>query len=110
MLKTLSLPVMAAVAVMISGCGLIYKPTGWVLTSYAQDNAVPYALASGDLDLTACGSGKGLNQLLGSFGPVIGRPSKLMVAVGLLAGAYTSPASIELAGPGPGKPLVVCFV
>ena len=95
MLKTLSLPVMAVVAVMLSGCGLIYKPTGWVLTSYAQDQAVPYALASGDPDLTACGSGKGLNQLIGSFGPVIGRPSKVMVAVGLLAGACSEAKAHE---------------
>ena len=49
----------------LSGCGLIYKPVGHTLNHYSLDEIVPYALGSGDLDLAACGTGMGLNQLGG---------------------------------------------
>lgn len=86
MLKRLSLPILAALLVGLSGCGLIYKPTGHVLAHYAQDEVVPYALGSGDLDLSACGTGMGQHQLLASFERVIGRPSKVLLTTNLLAG------------------------
>ena len=47
-------------ALLLSGCGLIYKPTGHVLNHYTLDEAVPYSLASGDLDKTTCGTGLAL--------------------------------------------------
>ncbi|MES1940786.1 hypothetical protein T5B8_11107 [Salinisphaera sp. T5B8] len=86
MLKRLSLPLMAGLVVALSGCGLIYKPTGHVLAHYSQDEVVPYVIGSGDLDLSACGTGMGQHQLLASFGRVIGRPSNVLLNTSLLAG------------------------
>ncbi|MES1924678.1 hypothetical protein [Salinisphaera sp. T31B1] len=86
MLKTLSLPVMAGLAVCLSGCGLIYKPTGHVLAHYSQDEVVPYVMGSGDMDMSACGTGMGQNQLLSSFSRVIDRPSNVLLTTNLLAG------------------------
>lgn len=86
MMKKLSLPILAALVLGLSGCGLIYKPTGHVLAHYAQDEVVPYATGSGDLDLSACGTGLGQHQLLASFSRVIGRPSKVLLTTNLLAG------------------------
>lgn len=86
MLKRLSLPLVAGLALSLSGCGLIYKPTGHVLAHYSQDEVVPYALSSGDLNLTSCGTGMGQHQLLASFSRVIGRPSKVLINTNLLAG------------------------
>jgi hypothetical protein len=86
MLKRLSLPILAGLVVGLSGCGLIYKPTGHVLSHYSQDEVVPYVLGSGDLDLSACGTGMGQHQLLASFSRVIGRPSKVLLNTSLLAG------------------------
>lgn len=86
MLKTLSLPLMAGLAVCLTGCGLIYKPTGKVLAHYSQDNVVPYVLGSGDLDLSACGTGMGQHQLLASFSRVIDKPSEVLLNTNLLAG------------------------
>ena len=86
MLKTLSLPLMAGAAVLLSGCGLVYKPTGHVLAAYSQDEVVPHVMASGDLDLSACGTGMGQNQLLSSFSRVIDRPSRVLLTTSLLAG------------------------
>lgn len=86
MLKTLSLPIMAGTALLLSGCGLIYKPTGHVLASYSQDEVVPYVMGSGDIDLSTCGTGMGQNQLLSSFSRVINRPSNILLTTNLLAG------------------------
>ena len=86
MLKRLSLPLVAGLVVGLSGCGLIYKPTGHVLAHYSQDEVVPYVIASGDLDLASCGTGMGQHQLLGSFSRVIGRPSNVLLNTSLLAG------------------------
>lgn len=86
MLKTLSLPVLAAVALGLSGCGALYKPTGKVLAHYSQDEVVPYVLSSGDLDMSACGIGMGQNQFLASFGRVVARPGKVLITTNTLAG------------------------
>ncbi len=85
MLKILSLPLMATAFLFMSGCALIYKPTGHVLTSLAQDKVVPYVLASGDLRLTTCGTGLSQNQLIGAFTLVNGRPAKTMIDLNTLA-------------------------
>lgn len=86
MLKPLSLPALAAVALGLSGCGALYKPTGKVLTEYAQDEVVPYALASRDLDMAGCGTGLAQHQLLASFGRVIDHPGKVLITTNTLAG------------------------
>ena len=85
MSKILLLPLLAASLLFTSGCALIYKPTGHVLTSLAQDKIVPYTLAGGDLRIAACGTGMGQYHLLGSFTNVTGRPAKTMVDLGTLA-------------------------
>ena len=69
----------------LAGCGLIYKPVGHTLNHYSLDEIVPYALGSGDLDLAACGTGMGLNQLGGSFSRVIKRPARLMIVTNTTA-------------------------
>lgn len=76
-IKTLA--VSAAAGLLMTGCGLIYKPVGHTLNHYSLDEIVPYALGSGDLDKSACGTGMGLNQLAGSFSRVINRPARLLV-------------------------------
>lgn len=96
MSKKLILALLAATVLVTSGCATIYKPTGWVLTSYAQDKVVPYALGSGDLRKTACGTGMGLGQLLGSFTSVTGRPAKSMISVGTLTGLCSANKAQEM--------------
>lgn len=84
--KTLrQLMVGAAAATLLSGCGLIYKPVGHTLNHYSLDEAVPYALASGDLDKSTCGTGLALTQLMGSFSRVINRPSRTLLSTNTLA-------------------------
>lgn len=86
MFKRFSLPLLAGLVMTLSGCGLIYKPTGHVLAHYSQDEVVPYALGSNDLNLTSCGTGMGQHQLLAAFSRVIDRPSKVLLNTNLLAG------------------------
>ncbi|MES1924994.1 hypothetical protein [Salinisphaera sp. T31B1] len=74
-----------ASALLLSGCGLIYKPTGHVLNHYTLDEAVPYSLASGDLNKTTCGTGLALSQLMGSFSRVINRPARTLLSTNTLA-------------------------
>jgi hypothetical protein len=56
-----------------------------VLNHYTLDEAVPYALASGDLNKTVCGTGLGLSQLMGSFSRVINRPARTLMSTNTLA-------------------------
>lgn len=84
-MKNVLLLTVFATSLILSGCGLIYKPTGAILKHYSQDEVLPYALSSGDLNKTACGTGRGLGQLMGSFGRVIKRPSKTLLSVNTLA-------------------------
>lgn len=78
-------------SMLLGGCAGIYRPTGVVLTHYAQDEVVPYALTTTDTNLTTCGTGLGLQQLLASFGRVIDRPHRDVMAAELLS-AYCSEA------------------
>ncbi len=82
-LRPISIATLAAV--LMTGCGLIYKPVGHTLNHYSQDEVLPYALASGDLNQTACGTGRGLSQLMGSFSRVITRPSKILLSTNTLS-------------------------
>lgn len=76
---------------LLGGCAAIYRPTGVVLTHYAQDEVVPYTLTTSDTTLTACGTGRGMQQLIASFGRVIKRPHKDVMNTELLS-AYCSEA------------------
>lgn len=81
-------------ALLLSGCGLIYKPVGHTLNHYSLDEVIPYTLASGDLNKSSCGTGMGLAQLSGSFSRVINRPSRLLVLVNTTA-AFCSEAKAQ---------------
>lgn len=80
----------------LGGCALIYRPVGVVLTHYAQDEVVPYALSTSDISMAACGSGQGLQQLLASFQRLITRPHLDLMDTGMLA-AYCSEAKADSA-------------
>src|SRR5699024_8894968 len=84
-MKNLILLALFAASLILSGCGLIYKPTGAILKHYSQDEVLPYSLGSGDLNKTACGTGRALGELMGSFGRVIARPAQTMISVNTLA-------------------------
>lgn len=73
------------ITVALTGCGLIYKPVGHTLNHYTLDEAVPYALASGDINKTTCGTGLALSQLMGSFSRVINRPARTLLSTNTLA-------------------------
>lgn len=89
-----SAAVAAAGAVLLSGCGLIYKPVGHTLNHYSLDEVIPYTLGSGDLNKSSCGTGMGLAQLTGSFSRVINRPARLLVLVNTTA-AFCSEAEAQ---------------
>lgn len=80
-------------ALSVTGCGLVYKSTGAVLTSYAQDVNMPYVLASRDLRLAACGTGPGLNQFIGSFQRVGAPPAAILISLDTLAGLCAAQAA-----------------
>lgn len=70
----------------LSGCSLIYPPVGMTLAHYANDHVVPEVLGSDDMDMSVCGTGAGLHQLLESFEKVVKRPSAVLMDTELLAG------------------------
>ncbi|KEZ75910.1 hypothetical protein [Salinisphaera hydrothermalis] len=95
MAKILRLPLILIVTSALGACGLIYKPTGAVLNHLAQDEVVPHVYASDDLDMSACGTGLGQTQLLGSFGRVMDAPSRVLLNTHTLAGLCSEAAAQE---------------
>lgn len=89
--RVLSRALLLAPLLVLGGCATVYRPTGFILNHYAQDEVVPYALAASDMPMTTCGSGLALDQLLGSFGRIMTRPHLNMMGVGMLA-AFCSEA------------------
>lgn len=77
---------LASSMLLLSGCATVYKPLGWVISSYAQDEVVPYALAHPDAHVSVCGTGEGLTQFLGSFGRVVKDPNFALFYTELLTG------------------------
>lgn len=77
---------MAALMVLLSGCAPLYWTTGALLTSYTNDEAVPYVLASDDINLAACGTGLGFKQFIGSFSRVGDHPGKILIQLNTLTG------------------------
>lgn len=69
----------------LSGCSALYPPVGMTLTSYASDHVVPEVLQSSDVDMSACGSGTSLNQLMESFQKVVNRPHVILMQTELLS-------------------------
>lgn len=92
---TASLPKIPKVALLalatfgFAGCGtvnhVIYKTTGGVVKSYANDHAMPYLLESKDLAM-ACAMAEATAPLMMSFGRVTSEPDQLGVMLNLSAG------------------------
>lgn len=73
----------------LGGCAgiknIMYKTTGDVMTSYAQDHQVPYVMATDDLGMN-CGMAEALTPMLMSFSRVMDAPHGLAVMVYASAG------------------------
>ncbi len=70
---------------LLSSCSLVYKSTGDVLVGFAEDEAIPYALASNDVDL-GCAISKAFVPFVLSFSRVTAPPNKLANMMYLFAG------------------------
>ncbi len=71
--------------VLLNACTLVYKSTGDVMTSYAEDHGVAYMLASDDVALS-CSMAESFTPFLLSFSEVTTPPDKLAVLFYLMAG------------------------
>lgn len=94
-LQSLRLSLIIMVAFGLGACSLVYKPTGTVLKHLSQDEIVPHVYASNDLDLSACGTGMGQTQLLGSFGRVMHAPTRVLMSTHTLAGLCSEASAQE---------------
>lgn len=80
-----------AVAILfgLGGCSAInnmmYKTTGDVMVGFAKTHAVPYVLASDDLEMS-CAMSEAMTPLLMAFGRVTAEPDQLAVMMDMSAG------------------------
>lgn len=81
--KPLALVLLSTLA---TGCGIVYTPTGKVISHYASDHVVPYVKATDDPDLATCGTGLGQNHFVASFSRVMDDPAYVMFYNNLLSG------------------------
>jgi hypothetical protein len=80
------IPLILLLPLILSTCSLIHKNTGNVLISFAEDETVPYVLASNDLDL-GCAMSKAFTPFILSFSRVTKPPNELAIMLYLLAGS-----------------------
>ncbi len=73
-------------ALPMSGCGVLYKATSDTLIGYTEDEAVPYMLATGDIDL-GCSMAQSFTPLFLSFSRVTDAPDQLAILLHLIAGS-----------------------
>lgn len=69
----------------LTGCSMLYKGTGEVLIAYAEDQAVPYIMATDDVAL-GCSMTEAFTPFLLSFSRVTVTPDRLAILFYLLAG------------------------
>jgi len=70
----------------LSTCSLVHKNTGDVLIGFAEDETIPYVLASNDLDL-GCAMSKAFTPFILSFSRVTAPPNQLAIMLYLLTGS-----------------------
>jgi len=72
----------------LNGCSLVYKGTGNVMITYAEDQGIPYMLAADDISLT-CSMVESFTPFLLSFSQVTTPPDQLAILFYLMAGNCT---------------------
>jgi hypothetical protein len=70
---------------LLSSCAMVYKSTGNALIGFAEDEAVPYALASDDVDM-GCAMSRAFTPFFMSFSRVTAQPDDLAIMMYLYAG------------------------
>ena len=86
--KSINLFVKCAVcclAFLLSACSLAYKSTGDIMLGYAEDQGVPYMLATEDVAL-GCAMSEAFTPFLLSFSRVTSPPDHLAILFYLMAG------------------------
>jgi hypothetical protein len=74
--------------ILLNGCTLLYKGTGDTMIAYAEEQGVPYLLATDDVALT-CSMVESFSPFLLSFSGVTTPPDQLAVLLYLMAGNCT---------------------
>ncbi len=80
-----SLIVVLSLSVLLSACTVVYKSTGDALIGYAEDQGVPYMLATDDVAL-GCSMTEAFTPFLLSFSRVTTPPDQLAILFYLMAG------------------------
>lgn len=80
-----SLFILVFLSLQLSGCSLIHKSTGDVMISYAEQQALPYMLATDDVALS-CSMAESFTPFLLSFSKVTTPPDQIAVLFYLMAG------------------------
>jgi hypothetical protein len=89
--KRMLAALVVAGSAVLAGCTAVYAPPAVILTHYANDHVVPEVLSSGDVDMSSCGSGTSINQLMSSFQHDIKRPHLVLMGTEMLS-AYCAEA------------------
>lgn len=84
---------LVGMALVLQGCGLLYKSTGDVLINYGKDEMLPYVMTYRDTEM-GCAMGESLTPLLMSFEAVGSDPDKLAVLVYLSAASCAQDAAL----------------
>ncbi|MCK5190937.1 MAG: hypothetical protein KAR12_12870, partial [Methylococcales bacterium] len=80
-----SLLLVLSFSVLLNACTVVYKGTGNIMTGYAEDQGVPYMLATDDVAL-ACSMVEAFTPFLLSFSRVTTPPDQLAILFYLKAG------------------------
>lgn len=84
----------AAAAMVMQGCTMVYKTTGDILVNFGRGEMTPYVLTYDDLGM-ACATGEGFTPFLTSFETVGSKPNRLSVLMNTMAATCSDAMAIE---------------
>lgn len=77
-----------------AGCSTVYKGTGDLMISYADDEVVPYLLTTEDVDM-ACTMTEAFSSFFFSFETVTNSPDELKILLYMMAGQCSESRALE---------------
>lgn len=84
----------AVIAVSLSACSTIYRPTAWFAYDYTKSYAIPYTMKTSDVDM-ACTMTGAMMPVMMSFTELTSDPNKIAITMNMLMGSCSESQATE---------------
>ena len=84
----------AVIAVTLSACSTVYRPTAWFAYDYTKTYAIPYTMTTDDVE-AACTMTGAMFPAMMSFTELTSDPDKIAISMNMLMGSCSEHTAIE---------------